>query len=73
MCAHDAADHKVTEGHGQGSIYKQCSSTNLVDKEKHDRREDDEEGVLYTASNEINVARETRHGEDVHDVVCLLY
>lgn len=72
MCAHNAADNEVTEGHGQSSVNQQSPSSDLVNEEKHDRGEDNEESVLYSASNEVYIARETRHGEDVYDVVCVL-
>jgi hypothetical protein len=71
VCAHDAADNKVTKGHGQGSIDEERSSTNLINEEKHDRGEDDKEGVLNATRNEVDVARETRHSENVHNVVCV--
>lgn len=71
MRSQDTANNEVAEGHGQGSIDQERSSSDLVHKEEHDRGENDEQSVLHSASDEVDVTREARHGKDVYDVVCV--
>ena len=68
----DATHNEMAKCHSQGSVNQKCSSTDLVHKEEHDRGEDDEQSILHSASNQVNVAREASHGEYVDNVICIL-
>jgi hypothetical protein len=61
--------NKMAKCHGQGSVNQKCPSANFIHKEEHDRGEDDEQSILHSASNQIDVAREASHGKYVNDVV----
>lgn len=50
----NTTNDKMAEGHGDRPPYEQCSSSDLVYEEEHDRREYDEEGVLYPGCNQIH-------------------
>ena len=69
--AQDTADDEVAKCHSQSTIDQQRPSANLVNEEKHDRGEDDEQSVLHSTSNQVDVARKIGHVEDINDVVCI--
>lgn len=37
---------------------------------KHDRGKNDEQSILHTRRNKINIAFETSHGKDIDDIIC---
>lgn len=59
----------MADGHRNCSVHEECSSTNLVHEEEHDRGKDDEKCILHTRRDEIDVAWKTSHGKDVYDVI----
>jgi hypothetical protein len=63
------AYNKVAETHSDCTPNKQCSPSNLVDEEEHDRGENDKQSVLYTRRDEINVPGEVCHVKYVNDIV----
>jgi hypothetical protein len=68
--AESAADDEVAEGHGDGAVDEEGAAADFVDEEEHDGGEDDEEGVLDAGGDEVDVAFEVGHVENVDDIVC---
>ena len=67
----DAADNEVANTHAYGTEDEQRTTTSKVDEEEGEDREHDEKSVLNSRANQVNVASETSHGENVDHVVHL--
>lgn len=64
-----ATHDEVANGHTKSPIDEERSTTGPIHVEKHDRGENDEEGILNTGGNQVDVAGETGHGENVDDIL----
>lgn len=69
MGSQGAADNKVTNTHSNSTVYEQSPAANLIDEEEHDAGKDDEEGVLDTGRNQVDVSGQASHLKDVDNVV----
>lgn len=67
--AEHAADDELADRHAQRAVDEQRAAAGFVDEEKDDGGEDDEERVLHPRGDEVDVAAQPGHLEDVHDVV----
>lgn len=52
--------------HGERPVDEEWASASPVDVEEHNGREDDEQSVLHTGSDKVDVAGKTSHGENVY-------
>lgn len=59
----------MAEAHSHRTPYQQRPPSNLINKEEHDGRENDEERILHTGRDQVDVALQIGHVEDVHHVV----
>ncbi len=59
----------MADSHADGAVDEEGAAAGSVDEEENDAGEDDEESVLYAGTDEVDVASQARHLEDVDDVV----
>ena len=64
----DAAHDEMTEAHGNGSRHQEESSTGLVNVEEDNGREDDEQCVLDTRGDQVDISGQTGHLENVDNL-----
>jgi len=69
ITAHQASDYKLTCSHSDGAEDEEMTAASLVDVEEDDAGEDDEESVLDTRTDQVDVASKASHFEDIYDVV----
>ena len=55
--------------HSDGTIDQQWATAGLVDVEEDEAGEDDEERVLDTGRDQVDISGQTGHQEDVNDVL----
>ena len=64
----DCTDHEMADSHADGSVDEKRAPPGLVNVEEDDAGEDDEEGVLDTGADEVDIACQASHLKHVNNL-----
>jgi hypothetical protein len=64
----DSTDHEMADSHADGSVDEKRAPPGLVNVEEDDAGEDDEEGVLDTGADEVDIACQASHLKHVNNL-----